>query len=82
MSSTLAAVGGSWIIVVFAVVMFVVLSYGYYSIKGSGIDAHPDDGQGGAPGAAGPSDVAKGRGAEGGTDGSSTGGTFSTHGTG
>lgn len=67
---------------VFAVVMLFVLSYGYYSVKGSGIDEHPSDGLGGAPGSAGPSDVAKGRGSEGGTEGSSTGGTFSSHGTG
>ena len=62
--------------------MFVVLAYSYYSVKGSGIDAHPSDGLGGAPGSAGPSDAAKGRGTEGGTDDGSTGGTFSTHGTG
>ena len=60
----------------------VVLSYGYYSIKGSGIDAHPSDGMAGAPGSAGPSDVAKGRGTEGDSQDGSTGGTFSTHGTG
>lgn len=82
MSSALAAVGGSWIIVAFAVFMLVVLAYSYYSIKGSGIDAHPSDGLGGAPGSAGPSDPAKGRGSEGGEDDGRTGGTFSTHGTG
>ncbi len=80
MSSTLAAVGGSWIIVGFAVLMLVVLAYNYYSVKGSGIDAHPSDGLGGAPGSAGPSDAAKGRGGDG-ADGEATGGTFSTHGT-
>ncbi len=82
MSSTLAAVGGSWIIVGFAVFMLVALAYSYYSIKGSGIDSHPSGGLGGAPGSAAPSDVAKGRGTEGGMDDGSTGGTFSTHGTG
>jgi hypothetical protein len=75
-------VGGSWIIVGFAVLMLIVLAYSYYSIKGSGIDAHPSDGSGGAPGAAAPSDAAKGRGTEGSLDDGSTGGTFSTHGTG
>ncbi len=80
MSSTLAAVGGSWIIVGFAVLMLVVLAYNYYSVKGSGIDAHPSDGLGGAPGSSGPSDTAKGRGGDG-ADGESTGGTFSSHGT-
>ena len=81
MSSTLAAVGGSWIIVGFAVFMFVVLAYSYYSIKGSGIDSHPSDGLGGAPGSAGPSDAAKGRGTEGSVHDGNTGGTFSSHGT-
>lgn len=82
MSSVLAAAGGSWIIVAFAVLMLFVLAYSYYSVKGSGIDEHPSDGLGGAPGSAAPSDVAKGRGTEGGMDDGSTGGTFSTHGTG
>lgn len=82
MSTTLAAVDGSWIIVGFAVVLLVALSYSYYTVKGSGIDAHPSDGLGGAPGSAGPTDVAKGRGSEGGSEDGSTGGTFSTHGTG
>ena len=82
MSSTLAVAGGSWIIVVFAVVMVIVMAYSYYSIRGSGIDAHPSDGLGGAPGAAGPSDAAKGRGSEGDTDDGGAGGTFSSHGTG
>lgn len=75
MSATLAAVGGSTIIVAFAVLMTVVLAYSYYSIRGSGIDAHPSDGLDGAPGSEAPSDAARGR-------GSDEGGTFSTHGTG
>ena len=62
--------------------MLFAVSYGYYSIRGSGISAHPSDGLDGSPGSEGPSDVAKGRGSEGGVDGASTGGTFSTHGTG
>ena len=82
MSSTLAAVGGSWIIVAFAVIMLFVLSYSYYSMKGSGIDAHPSDGLSGSPGSNAPSDVTKGRGSEGAAEDGSTGGTFSTHGTG
>ena len=82
MSLTLAAVGGSWIIVGVAALMVVVLAYSYYSIRGSGIDAHPSDGRGGAPGSGAPSDAAKGRGTEGGLDDGSTGGTFSSHGTG
>ena len=74
MPYTLAAVGGSTIIVLFAVAMVLVLAYSYYTIKGSGIDAHPSDGLDGAPGSEGPSDAGKGR-------GSDDGGTFSSHGT-
>ena len=82
MPLTLAAVGGSWIIVGFAVFMLIAVSFSYYSIKGSGIDAHPSDGRGGAPGSEGPSDAAKGRASEGAAEDGRTGGTFSTHGTG
>ena len=79
--AVLAAVGGSWIIVGFAVLLLVGVSFSYYTVKGSGIDAHPSDGRGGSPGAAAPSDVAKGRGTESGP-GDERHGTFSSHGTG
>lgn len=82
MSITLAAVDGSWIIVGFAIVFLIAVSYSYYTVKGSGIDSHPSDGLGGAPGSAGPTDVAKGRGSDGADEDGGTGGTFSTHGTG
>ncbi len=82
MPFTIAAVGGSWIIVLVAVLMLVALAYNYYSVKGSGIDAHPSDGRGGAPGAEGPSDASKGRATEGSDVDGKTGGTFSSHGTG
>ena len=75
MFSTLAAVGGSTIIVGFAVVMTIILAYTYYSIRGSAIAAHPNDGLDGSPGSEAPSDAAKGRGAD-------DDGTFSSHGTG
>ncbi|HEX8206980.1 MAG TPA: hypothetical protein VF587_13045 [Solirubrobacteraceae bacterium] len=81
MSVTLAAVGGSAIVVGVAVLMLVVVAYSYYSIKGSGIAAHPSDGLDGAPGAEGPSDAAKGRGSEGDEVDGNLGGTFSSHGT-
>jgi hypothetical protein len=80
-SFTLAAVGGSWIIVAVAVLMLIAVAYGYYSIKGSGISAHPSDGLGGAPGSEAPSDAGKGRGSEGADVDGNTGGTFSSHGT-
>jgi hypothetical protein len=53
----------------------VAVAFGYYTIKGSGIDAHPSDGLDGAPGSEGPSDVSAGRAAD-------RDGTFSSHGTG
>ncbi len=81
MSSTLAAVGGSWIIVAVGAAMFVVVAFSYYSIKGSGIDAHPSDGLDGAPGSEAPSDASKGRGSEGDDVDGNLGGTFSSHGT-
>jgi len=82
MSLPLAAADGSLIIVGFVVLMVLILAYTYYSIRGSGIDAHPSDGLDGSPGSEAPSDVAKGRGAEAGDDGGDDDGTFSTHGTG
>ena len=81
MSSSLAAVGGSTIIVGVAVLMLVVLAYSYYSIKGSGIAAHPSDGRDGATGSSAPSDASKGRGSEGDDVDGNLGGTFSSHGT-
>ncbi len=82
MSFALAALGGSWIIVAFAVLMLVALAYSYYSVKGSGISKRPSDGRGEAPGADAPSDLARGRGSEGVSVDGKTGGTFSSHGTG
>lgn len=82
MSSTFAAVDGSLIIAGFVVLMFVVLAYTYYSVKGSGIDAHPSDGLDGSPGSEAPSNTAKGRSAETSSDGAHDDGTFSSHGTG
>ena len=75
MSFVLAAVGGSYIFLGFMLFLFVAVSFGYYTIKGSGIDSHPSDGLDGAPGSEGPSDVAAGRAAD-------RDGTFSSHGTG
>ena len=70
-----AAVGGSYIFLGFMLFLFVAVAFGYYTIRGSGIDAHPSDGLDGAPGSGGPSDVNKGR-------ASDREGTFSSHGTG
>lgn len=37
----LALAGGSWIFLVFIVVFFFAMVYGFYTRKGSGIDQHP-----------------------------------------
>ena len=75
MFSALAASGGSMIFLAFVLVLLVGVAFSYYTMKGSGIDAHPSDGLDGSPGSEGPSDVNKGRAAD-------AGGTFSSHGTG
>lgn len=75
MSFTVAVVGGSYILLGFMLLLFLAVAFGYYTIRGSAIDAHPNDGLDGAPGSEGPSDVSKGRAADG-------EGTFSSHGTG
>ena len=74
MTYIVAAVDGGMIFLGFMLFLFVAVAFGYYTIRGSGIDAHPSDGLDGAPGSEGPSDVNKGR-------GSDAGGTFSSHGT-
>ena len=69
-----AASGGA-ILVAFVVLMFLVIAFTYYRIRGSAIDAHPSDGLDGAPGSEAPSDAAKGRAPD-------AEGAFSSHGTG
>ena len=55
----LAATGGSTIFLIFIVLMVLVLGYGMYSRKGSGIEQRPQgDDMGGAPGAEGRSRMA------------------------
>ncbi len=47
---------GSEIILLFCIVMFFAIVYGYYTVKGSGIAEHPyNKVYGGAPGAVGAS---------------------------
>jgi hypothetical protein len=66
----------------FMFVMFFAVVFGFYTIRGSGIDMHPNNGLDGAPGSAGPSE-ASGQGRSPGTtsEGHWVGDTFSTHGT-
>ena len=77
-----ALAGGSFIFVGVIIVLFFAVVYGYYTFKGSAINAHSSDGLDGAPGSAGPSQASgKGRTSEDSPDEFSAGGGFSTHGT-
>ena len=77
-----ALAGGSFIFLGFMVVMFFGVVWGYYTISGSGINKHPNDGLDGAPGSEGPSEASgTGRSPGDTSDGNSVGDTFSTHGT-
>ncbi len=82
-TTVLALAGGSFIFLAFLVVMFFAIVYSFYTISGSAINQHPNDGLRGAPGSAGPSE-ASGKGRSTGTTsaGHSVGDTFSSRGTG
>jgi len=81
--TVLALAGGSFIFLGFMIVMFFAVVFGFFTIKGSGIDKHPNDGLDGAPGSEGPSE-ASGVGRSTGTtsEDHKVGDTFSEHGTG
>ena len=83
MHAVLALAGGSFIFLTFIVAFFFAIVFGFYTLAGSAINAHPTDGLDGSPGSAGPSE-ASGKGRSSGTtsEGHSVGDTFSTHGTG
>jgi len=82
-SLVLALAGGSFIILGVMIVFFFAIVYGFYTIKGSTINAHPSDGLDGAPGSEGPSEGSgKGRSSGEVSPDHSVGDTFSTHGTG
>jgi hypothetical protein len=77
-----ALAGGGFILIGVIVLILFAVVFGFYTYRGSAINAHPDDGLDGAPGSAGPSDPAgKGRTSEDSDDEFSSGGGFSTHGT-
>ncbi len=77
-----AFAGGSFIFLAVIIIFFFAVVYGFYTVKGSGINLHPNDGLDGSPGSAGPNTpLGKGRSAEDHGDGISAGGDFSTHGT-
>ncbi len=78
----LALAGGSFVLLGFLIVFFFVVAYGFYTIRGSAINKHPNDGLDGAPGSEGPSEASgKGRSPGDTSPGHSAGDTFSTHGT-
>lgn len=77
-----ALTGGSFILLGFMVIMFFGVVWGYYTISGSGINKHPNDGLDGAPGSEGPSEASgKGRSTGDASSEHSVGDTFSKHGT-
>ena len=79
----LALAGGSFVFLGAVVALLLGVVYGYFTITGSGIDEHPNDGRDGAPGSAGPSQASgMGRSTGDTSDGHGAGDTFSTHGTG
>ena len=79
----LALAEGSLIFLAVLVVLFFAVVYGYYTIKGSGIDKHPNDGRDGAPGSEGPSEASGfGRSTGDTREDHSVGDTFSKRGTG
>lgn len=78
----IALAGGSFIFLGVIVGLFLAIVYGYYTYRGSAINAHPSDGLDGAPGSEGPSQASgKGRTSEDSDDNVSAGGGFATHGT-
>ena len=79
----LALAEGSFIFLAVLVVLFFAVVYGYYTIKGSGINKHPNDGRDGAPGSEGPSEASGfGRSTGDTREDHSVGDTFSKRGTG
>jgi hypothetical protein len=78
----LALAGGSFTFLGVVIVLFFAVVYGFFTISGSAINAHPSNGLDGAPGSAGPSDAA-GMGRSTGTTsaGHGVGDTFSSRGT-
>jgi cell division protein FtsN len=77
-----AIASGTLILIAIVIAIIVAVAFGYYTYTGSAIDAHPNDGLDGAPGAAEPSQ-ASGRGRTGDDDDDpfSDGGSLSSHGT-
>ena len=78
----IALAGGSFIFLGVVIVLFFAVVYGFFTIAGSGINSHPNNGLNGAPGSAGPSHAAgMGRSTGNTSDGHGVGDTFSSRGT-
>ncbi len=78
-----ALAGGSFIFLGAIGIIFFAVVFGFFTIKGSGIDKHPIDGRGQSPGASGPSEAShQGRSTGDTSEGHGVGDTFSTRGTG
>ena len=79
----LGLAGGSFIFLAVLVAGFFAVVFGYYTIAGSGINMHPNDGRDGAPGSRGPSEASGfGRSTGDTREDHNVGDTFSTRGTG
>jgi hypothetical protein len=78
-----ALAGGSFIFLAVIVAMFFAVVHSFYTLGGSAINKHPNDGLDGAPGSAGPSEESgKGRSTGNTSAGHSVGDTFASRGTG
>lgn len=81
MNPAFAAATGTTIVVIVIVVIIFAVVFGFYTLKGSAINAHPSDGLDGAPGSADPSEPdGRGRIAED-PDRPADGGSINTRGT-
>lgn len=81
-TAVLALADGSYIFLGVVICLFFPVVFGYYTITGSGINKHPNDGRDGAPGSDGPSNAAgSGRSTGDTSEGHRAGDAFSSHGT-
>ena len=82
MEPVYAVAGGAFIFTGVLIAIVIAIVFSYYTYRGSGINAHPNDGLDGAPGSDAPSQASgKGRSRGDEADEPGTGGGFSTRGT-
>ncbi len=58
MAPAFAVAGDTAIFIVILVLIIIAVAFGFYTYRGSAINAHPSDGLDGAPGSEAPSDPA------------------------